>query len=221
MSQKESSTNAADKLSERSPQQPVEDAVETRKARRARFEAWVADADAAINELCEYVLEGGFNGHLAGFCRDKRFPYNSVLNWVNESGPRAAMYARAREDRSDALAEETLDLAATDCSVPIMGDVEKVVDGELKILHVEVGRKVDNGKVNHLKLQVDTRKWLASKLKPKVFGDKLELGGQVDVKNVSDEALVQQLAAFGLGAAAAAALNLPAPPEEGRGAIGP
>jgi hypothetical protein len=31
------------------------------------------------------------------------------------------------------------------------------------------------------RLQVDSRKWLLSKLKPKQYGDRLELAGQVDI----------------------------------------
>lgn len=36
-------------------------------------------------------------------------------------------------------------------------------------------------KVNRDRLRVDTRKWLASKLFPKMYGDKVELGGELDV----------------------------------------
>ncbi|MFN8996423.1 MAG: hypothetical protein ACK5X3_22525, partial [Pseudomonadota bacterium] len=37
--------------------------------------------------------------------------------------------------------------------------------------------KIDPADVNNRRLQIDTRKWLASKLKPKRYGDKLELAG--------------------------------------------
>ena len=34
--------------------------------------------------------------------------------------------------------------------------------------------KVDYAKVQQLRLQVDTRKWIASKLKPKKYGDRIQ-----------------------------------------------
>jgi hypothetical protein len=38
----------------------------------------------------------------------------------------------------------------------------------------------DSGAVQKQRLQVDTRKWLLSKLAPKKYGDKLELSGDPD-----------------------------------------
>lgn len=37
---------------------------------------------------------------------------------------------------------------------------------------------------NHKRIMVDTRKWLASKLKPKRYGDKLALGGDEDASPI-------------------------------------
>ena len=40
--------------------------------------------------------------------------------------------------------------------------------------------KSDNARVQAVRVKIDTLKWIASKLKPKKYGDKLELGGDQD-----------------------------------------
>jgi len=46
-------------------------------------------------------------------------------------------------------------------------------------LDVADGTGTDAGQVARDRLKVDTRKWLLSKALPKIYGDKLELGGAV------------------------------------------
>jgi hypothetical protein len=59
---------------------------------------------------------------------------------------KSKMYARAREDRADLMADE--------------------------ILLISDAKDTD---VNRDRLRVDTRKWLLSKLQPKKYGDKLDI----------------------------------------------
>ena len=80
---------------------------------------------------------------------------------------------RAREDLIELLANETMaiaDQAFTEIE-------EHTVDGDGKPVVLRKKVPVD---VQRAKLQVDTRKWLLSKLAPKKFGDKLELTGDPD-----------------------------------------
>ena len=58
------------------------------------------------------------------------------------------MYARAREERADLLAKEILEIADTPCTN-----------------QVEVAQQRN---------RLDTRKWLASKLAPRKYGDRAE-----------------------------------------------
>jgi len=67
-----------------------------------------------------------------------------------------AAYQQAVEDRADRLAEELMELADT----PMPEDL----DGP--------GR---SAWVQQMRLRVDVRKWAASKLKPKTYGDRLDL----------------------------------------------
>ena len=85
-------------------------------------------------------------------CKQKGFPNAStVFRWLSANETFREQYARAREAQSEVMAQEMLDIA--DKST---GDVQRD------------------------KLRIDTRKWLASKLKPKKYGDKMELNGNAD-----------------------------------------
>lgn len=81
--------------------------------------------------------------------------------WLNDDAELAADYARAREDLIERMAQEVLELSDSDVGLQPDG-------------------KRDWAAVQKHKLQVDTRKWLLSKLAPKKFGDKLELTGDPD-----------------------------------------
>jgi hypothetical protein len=131
------------------------------------FRSWVdRTGDLAISELCQHIVEGG---HLAGFCKAKEFAYVTVLDWINADPRRTELYARAREDRADLLADETIAIADEAQFVQKVGE-----DGET----VEV--TFDSVAVQRNKLRVDARKWYAAKLKPRSYGEKVhaELTGK-------------------------------------------
>lgn len=75
-------------------------------------------------------------------------------------------YARAREIQADILADETLDIA-DDGSNDWMEVHDK--DG------ISIGWKLNGEHVQRSRLRVDVRKWAASKLKPKKYGDRLDM----------------------------------------------
>ena len=97
--------------------------------------------------ICEQLIEGR---SLRSICSDEGAPSAStVCRWLSSNEEFRKQYAHARELQADALFDETLDIAD-----------DKAVDA------VEVQRA---------RLRVDTRKWMASKLAPKRYGDKLDL----------------------------------------------
>lgn len=124
------------------------------------FRIWADAPDkAAISELCQYIAEGG---HLAGFCKSKEFAYVTVLDWIHVDksvGGRSEMYAHAREDRADVLADEIIAIADD-------GRNDTYVDDEGKV-------RTDQEVIARSKLRVDARKWAASKLKPRSYGEKM------------------------------------------------
>ncbi len=88
--------------------------------------------------------------------------YTFVTKWLDENAEFAAKYAHARERQADHYADEIVGIV-DDCEDPAKA-----------------------------RLQMDARKWYASKLKPKRYGDKLGLEGpeggpiQVIVQRLGD-----------------------------------
>ena len=82
------------------------------------------------------------------------------MAWLDGSRPEfSEQYARAREAQADKLAEEALQIAD---------------DGRSDTyLDAEGNEKTNTEAIQRSKLRVDTRKWLASKMAPKKYGDKV------------------------------------------------
>ena len=82
---------------------------------------------------------------------------STVFQWLSARPEFAEHYARAREVQLEHMAAEILEISD---------------DGRNDYVEDEDGREVVNtDHIQRSKLRVDTRKWLLSKLKPKVYGD--------------------------------------------------
>ena len=113
-------------------------------------------------KIADMVLAGMRSGMSAFKACQVAGVNQSTFNlWLNDDAELAADYARAREDLIERMAQEVLELSDSDVGLQPDG-------------------KKDWAAVQKHKLQVDTRKWLLSKLAPKKFGDKLELTGDPD-----------------------------------------
>lgn len=84
----------------------------------------------------------------------------TFIAWINADINRSEQYARARESQADKMAEDILSIA--DEAV-----VEAKHQGEDVILDISASAVARN------KLRVDARKWLAAKMAPKKYGDKV------------------------------------------------
>ena len=106
------------------------------------------------------VVLAGMRGGLSALkaCQAANISHSTFLGWVNQDTALADNYAHAREDLIERMASEVLELSDS--------DVGFLPDG-----------KKDWAAVQKHKLQVDTRKWLLSKLAPKKYGEKLEVSG--------------------------------------------
>lgn len=145
--------------------------------------AFKAGMPASFDEFIGFVAAGG---HLAQFVTERGIPYTTMLTWINVDSHRSEMYARAREDRADVLADEI---------IAISDEVELVTK---TLANGQTVLELNPTAVQRNKLRVDARKWAASKLKPRTYGDKLELGGTVNHKGLSDAQLLERLGALGL-----------------------
>lgn len=119
-----------------------------------------------FDTICDR-LAGGES--LRSICADEDMPSQvSVFKWIGRDEELAKQYARAREAQADAIFDEVLHIANT----PMLGEKRKInADGTIEVTEGDM--------IEHRRLQIDARKWMAGKLRPKVYGDKMELGGNV------------------------------------------
>nr|WP_312295970.1 hypothetical protein [Brevundimonas diminuta] len=86
---------------------------------------------------------------LRSICRDDEMPAKStVFKWLGLIPAFADQYARARETQADSLADDIVDIADNKALEP-----------------------------NDKRVRIDARKWLAGKLRPKAYGDKVAVVG--------------------------------------------
>ncbi len=110
---------------------------------------------ALAQEICLRMAAGE---SLRSICRDAHMPQHpTVLSWVlSDYEGFASQYAHAREALAMHWAEDLLEIADED---PLFD-----ADG-----------KVDSGSVAHARVRIDTRKWLLSRVLPKIYGDSLDV----------------------------------------------
>lgn len=126
------------------------------------------------------------------------------LKWVNTEPEVSKDYARAREigylmlaDEIVALSDKTHEWVTVQELDP---DGNPVFDEAGEPVLKKVLMPLSNDVIAHKRVQIDTRKWMLSKMLPKIYGDKLTQehtganGGPiamaaVDLKNLSDEEL--------------------------------
>lgn len=118
---------------------------------------------ALADEICEHIGDGK---SLRSFCEQEGRPSApTVCRWLRmeETAWFAEQYARAREAQADALFNDILDI------------VDQAEDPQIA------------------RLRMDARKWMAGKLRPKVYGDKVELGGKVDHEHTHEHRTVSAI----------------------------
>jgi len=119
------------------------------------------------DKICEKLACGE---SMRTVCKPESMPsMQTVFSWLRTLPDFLEQYTRAKQESADALVEEMIDIA-DDWSNDFM-----------EIKKWDEYYNVENKEVtNRSKLRVETRKWIASKLKPKKYGDKLELWGDPD-----------------------------------------
>ncbi len=119
-----------------------------------------------ISTICERLASGE---SMRSVSRDDAMPAMSTLfRWLREHEEFKEQYAIAKDESADALVEDMLDIADNQVEQPLLVEgLPLVIDGNVVMIKDAVS-------VNHARLRVDTRKWYASKLKPKKYGDRVQ-----------------------------------------------
>lgn len=120
------------------------------------------------DRICSELVDGK---SLRTICKADGMPScQTVYSWLRTRPEFLEQYARAKEDAADAFAEEMLDIADE-----ATNDWMAVNDPD------NPGYRFNGEHVNRSRLRVDTRKWIAAKLKPKKYGEKVAVGGADDM----------------------------------------
>jgi hypothetical protein len=138
----------------------------------------------AADYICDQIAEGR---SLRSILKDADMPASStVFKALAADREFAERYARAREVQADALFDEILDIADDSKN-------DTIVDADGNI-------STDQEVVARSRIRIDARKWMAGKLRPKVYGEKLDLNhsGRIGIaKEMSEEDLARIAAGGG------------------------
>jgi hypothetical protein len=114
------------------------------------------------DSICEQ-LALGFS--IRTVCRPDEMPsIQTFFRWMREKPEFSEQYAKAKQEAADAMAEDIMDIA-DDGTNDWMEFHAK--DNE--------GWKLNGEALARSRLRVDTRKFLMAKMKPKKYGDKLDV----------------------------------------------
>lgn len=114
------------------------------------------------DKICEGIAEG--KSLRAMLREDETLPASSTcFRWLAQNKEFSEQYTRAREAQADVLFDEILEIADDGRNDSYTDD-----DGQERTNQDVIARS---------RLRVDARKWMAGKLRPKKYGEKLELAG--------------------------------------------
>lgn len=130
--------------------------------------------------ICERTADGE---SLKDICSAEGMPNRvTVYRWLAKHELFRNMYAQAKDDQAEALFDDILSIAddgRNDWMEKLSAEGEKI------------GWAVNGEHIQRSRVRIDARKWMASKLLPKKFGEKIvtELtgkdGGPIETKDVS------------------------------------
>ena len=114
--------------------------------------------ETIFNTICERVENGEA---LRSVLKGKDMPSNKTFyEWVDNDETKVKRYVRACEERANSIFEDIINISD---------------NMEQDIITLPDGREVENKAViARDRLRVDARKWAASKLNPKKYGDKID-----------------------------------------------
>jgi len=126
--------------------------------------------------ICKYIVEGYSLRHIEA---QEGMPHKStIMDWCIKYPDFADQYARAKEHQAEAFAEELLDIVDDATNDWIERENQKTGQPYIALNEEAIARS---------RLRMEARKWLMGKMKPKKYGDKLDVehAGTFTFKTVS------------------------------------
>ncbi len=141
-------------------------------------------------EICDAVASSSKG--IKALCKENpHFPDRSnVFVWLRKHPEFQDLYARAKRDQIEVLIDDIIEIS-DDSSNDTLTREDK---------YGESYEVCNNEWVNRSRLRVDTRKWLASKLVPKLYGDKVTNehsgpnGTPIEYANLTPEERLERIA---------------------------
>ena len=157
--------------------------IRTYKKNSQRPNARQYDREAITEFVCSELALGKSLRSILD-ADDKLPSASTFLNWIGADSFLAEQYAHARQLAYELLADEIVSIADENYTTDEHG----------------VRERLSSEAIQRNRLRVDTRKWMLSKMLPKVYGDKIQTehtgkdGGPiqlqaVDLRNLSDSEL--------------------------------
>ena len=127
-------------------------------------------SDELVETICALLMEGQSLVHICSL--DNMPSRQTVARWLAAKPDFQQRYKQAREVQAEFMADELLALA---------DDATEDFYGEGQPNRVAVQRS---------KLKIDTRKWVASKLLPRKYGDRIDMNvtGELSLADMVKEA---------------------------------
>lgn len=114
------------------------------------------------DKICETIATS--NKGLRTIAAENDITVTTIMKWLSENKKFSEQYARAKEDQADYLIEEMLVIA------------DNTTNDTIHVENEAGGYDMPNHEwINRSKLRVDVRKFIAAKLKPKKYGDKIDV----------------------------------------------
>lgn len=135
--------------------------------------------EAKAKAICDMIVDGT---SLRSACASVGLPPSTFLRWCDDHPELGEQYAKHRRLQAELLAAELLEIAD---------------DKSNDVIVTEDGRKIANTEfISRSRLRVDTRKWILSKMLPKVYGDKLAIGGADDLPAIQSNVTLDAAEAY-------------------------
>jgi hypothetical protein len=164
------------KRAPRKPKIEPPKAKAVRKPRAPKVKKPIGRPSSYTQDIADLLCEGLASGlSMRTVCKAEDMPaMATVFRWLRINQEFREQYTRAKQESADALVEEMIDIC-DDGTNDWMVTHDK--DGE------ENGYKINGEHVTRSRLRVETRKWIAAKLKPKVYGEKVDVSHGVQPDN--------------------------------------
>lgn len=127
-----------------------------------------------LDWVCDQLIDGR---SVRSVAKDLNASAVAILKWLDREPGRMRQYQLARQAQADCLVDGLIDLA--DEPIPVGPD----------------GR-MDPAAVNDKRLRIDTRKWIACKLRPGMYGDRVEVNANVSGKEQTPDEIMAKITAL-------------------------